>query len=320
LLRSLYSQLAKQEPMGVEDPSSPARQLYGVLFGPVEKELRALGITTLLISADTGLQGVPYAALHDGSSYVGERFALSLTPSIGLLPLNEPLAGKQQRLLALGASKFEGLAPLPLVPQELNGVGASPSTQQYLNRAFTPQVLLEQAGVPEVTRVHVATHAEFLPGGPSKARLYAGTGPMNLTQFSSLRQRRQGVPLELFVLSACRTALGDSDSELGFAGLALQAGSRSAIGTLWYVDDVATSAFFVLFYRNLDRGLPKAEALQATRIAFAAGSVRLVGNQVVSGTGSALLTDLSTAQQRRIARGMQHPYFWGGIQLLGMPL
>lgn len=155
----------------------------------------------------------------------------------------------RERLPRTGASRFEGLAPLPLVPQELEQLGSESPGRAYLDAAFTPQLLLDKAGDPAYQQVHVATHAEFLPGGPAKAKLYSGTGPMSLAQFSSLRQRREDAPLDLFTLSACRTALGDKDSELGFAGLALQAGSRSAIGTLWYMDDVATSAFFVQFYR-----------------------------------------------------------------------
>jgi CHAT domain-containing protein len=125
--------------------------------------------------------------------------------------------------------------------------------------------------------------------------------------------------LDLFTLSACRTALGDADSELGFAGLALQAGSRSAIGSLWYVDDVATSALFVQFYRFLDQGIPKAEALQFTRRAMATGAMKLVRDQVIGANGEVLLSNLTTAQQRRIAGGLQHPFYWAGIQLLGTP-
>jgi CHAT domain-containing protein len=165
----------------------------------------------------------------------------------------------------------------------------------------------------------VATHAEFLPGGPANARIQTGTGPVALQEFARLRQKRGATPLELFALSACRTALGDSDSELGFAGLALQAGARSAIGTLWYVDDVATTAYFLQLYRYLDQGLPKAEALKATRTALATGLVRLEGARVLGADGRPLLEALTPAQQRRIAGGMGHPYFWAGVVLLGTP-
>jgi CHAT domain-containing protein len=319
-LRNLYTQLARQGPLELQSPDAPARQLYDLLIAPVRDDLERLGITTLLISADAGLQAIPFAALHDGRSFLGQRFAFSVTPSLELTSLAPPTAPEAgPRQLAAGASRFENLAPLPLVPQELARVEQGRGDQRFLDRSFTPDVLLEQAGDPRVKRVHVATHAEFLPGGPENSRLYTGTGPIGLSQFAELRQRRGGAPLDLFTLSACRTALGDKESELGFAGLALQAGARSAIGTLWYVDDVATSAFFVQFYRYLDQGLPKAEALQATRIAMATGKVRMEGDRVMGPDGVTLLEGLTPIQQRRIAGGLDHPYFWSGISLLGTP-
>jgi CHAT domain-containing protein len=319
-LRNLYTQLARQDPLDLDSAEAPARQLDKLLIAPVRDDLERLGITTLLISADAGLQAIPFAALHDGRSFLGERFAFSVTPSLGLTSLAPPSAPETvPRQMAAGASRFERLAPLPLVPQEVAQVERGRGDQRFLDRSFTPEVLLEQAGNPSVKRVHVATHAEFLPGGPEKSRLYTGTGPIGLSKFAELRQRRGGAPLDLFTLSACRTALGDKESELGFAGLALQAGARSAIGTLWYVDDVATSAFFVQFYRYLDRGLPKAEALQATRIAMASGGIRMQGDRVIGPDGTTLLEGLTSNQKRRIAGGLDHPYFWSGISLLGTP-
>jgi len=318
-LRLLYGELARQDPQRNSDPSAPARVLQRLLIEPLTSDLQRLGVTTLILVPDTGLQAVPFAALHDGQMSFGERYAFSLTPSISLMRRDQPGSGGGKEQLALGASRFDALAPLPLVPQEVERIAALGPSERYLDRAFTPEVLINRAGDPAVRRVHVATHAEFLPGGPSRSRIFAGTGSMDLSRFASLRQRRAGNPLDLFVLSACRTALGDSDSELGFAGLALQAGSRSAIGTLWYVDDVATSAFFVQFYRYLEQGLPKAEALQATRRSFAAGQVRLQANQIVGPDGAPLLQNLTLQQQRRVEGGLQHPFFWAGIALLGTP-
>lgn len=318
LLRDLYSQLSRQESLDVGNPQSAARLLYTLLIAPIEPDLKRLGVTTLLIAADPGLQAVPLAALHDGHRFFGERYAFALTPSIGLTSLSVPPNLSVSRPIGVGASSFEGLAPLPLVPQELQQV-AGDRGETHLNRSFTPSVLLDRMSDTSVARVHVATHAEFLPGGPSKARLFTGTTPFTLGRFAQLRQRRNGQPLDLIALSACRTALGDKDSELGFAGLSLQAGSRSAIGTLWYVDDVATSAFFVQFYRYLDAGLPKAEALQATRIAMAQGQIHLQGDQVIGSDGSTLLTGLSITQQQRARDGLTNPFFWAGITLLGTP-
>jgi CHAT domain-containing protein len=270
-----------------------------------------------LIAADQGLQAVPFSALSDGVSYFGDRYGFALSPSLALTDLSA--STRSRGLLAMGASEFETLAPLPLVPQELSKIRDSATTDRYLNDGFTPRSFLERASDPRYSRVHVASHADFRPGGPEKSVLHTGVGPMSMADFAQLRRQRRDVPLDLVVLSACRTMLGDQDSELGFAGLALQAGARSAIGTLWYVDDVVTSAFFVQFYRFLSLGLPKAEALQRTRQVFALGSVYLKGDQVIGDGGEPLLQDLDQSQRRRIAGGVENPFFWAGIELIGSP-
>jgi len=316
MLKQLYTQLSRQEPLNTTDPASASRRLHALLVAPIKSALQQRGITTLLISADRGLQGVPFAALHDGRRYFGDAYAFSLTPSLALTSMDPPQKANG-RLLAAGSAVFDGLAPLPLVPAELEQVGQADRKDKALNRAFTPSTLLEQAADPRYSRVHVATHAEFLPGGPAASRLYSGTVPIPLSDFVKLRRARQGAALDLISFSACRTALGDADSELGFAGLALQAGARSAVGTLWYVDDVATSAYFVQMYRYLEAGIPKAEALQLTRQAFGRGLVRLDGDRLVGPDGQTLLTGLTGTQQRRVAAGLENPYFWAGIELLG---
>jgi CHAT domain-containing protein len=319
LLRQLYGSLSRQESLDVADRNSASRQLHGLLIGPVAQQLQDQSITTLLIAADRGLQGVPFAALHDGQQFFGDRYAFSLSPALSLtdLKLQDETAN---RLLTFGASQFQdGLAPLPLVPQELAKIASLKAGEAMLDRSFTPRSLLGAAGDPRYGWIHVATHAEFLPGGPSQSRLFTGTDPLPLSAFADLRKTRQDHPIHLFSLSACRTALGDSESELGFAGLAIQAGARSAIGTLWYVDDVATSAYFVQVYRYLKQGLPKAEALQATRRDFNRGRVQLVGTKIVAADGELLLDHLSVPQQRRVASGLANPYSWAGIEMVGAP-
>ena len=317
-LRALYSQLARQSPLDHHQPNAPARRLHRQILEPLLPLLRQQNVSSLLISADRGLQAVPYAALHDGNRFFGDEFALSLTPSLSLTPLSAPQAVNGS-LLALGASIFDNLAPLPLVPKEVQGVVENTQSDVFLNSDFTPEVLLASAANQRYSRVHVATHAEFLPGGPAQSRLHTGVGPVSLESFRQVRSRRIDSNLDLFSLSACRTAIGDSDSELGFAGLALQAGARSAIGSLWYVDDVASSAFFVQVYRYLEAGVPKAEALQLTRQAFLNGLVRLDGDLIRGVDDEILIRGLDPSQRNLVSSGFVHPYFWAGIQLLGSP-
>lgn len=67
--------------------------------------------------------------------------------------------------------------------------------------------------------------------------------------------------VELLVLSACRTALGDREAELGFGGLAVKSGAKSALGSLWYVDDGGTLGLISEFYGQLRGVTIKTEAL-----------------------------------------------------------
>ncbi|MFL0789317.1 MAG: CHAT domain-containing protein, partial [Prochlorococcus sp.] len=318
-LRDLFRQLSRQDRLDLTDPASPSRSLHQLLFGSITPSLEKHQVSTLLIAADRGLQAVPFAALSDGQRYFGDRYAFAITPSLALTDLKTSSTTTGSRLLALGASEFDGLAALPLVPQELANVGRADQKDQYLNKDFTPSTLLVKGGESQYNRLHVATHAEFKSGGPAESQLHSGVGPISMTKLAGLRQARQGAPLDLVVFSACRTALGDPETELGFTGLALQAGARSAVGTLWYVDDVVTSAYFVQMYRYLEQGIPKAEALQFTRRAFIDNLVRLEGDQVIGVDGTSLLTGLSSTQQRRMHNGLQNPFFWAGIELLGSP-
>ena len=317
-LRNLYVQLSRQDSLRIGDPKSPSRQLYALLFESLTTILQREKITTLLIAADRGLQAVPFAALSDGRRYFGDRYAFSITPSLALTDLGTS-GDPGQRLLALGASEFKGLAALPLVPQELDRIGPDGNKDLFLNQEFTPDRFLEKAGESTYNQLHVATHAEFKPGGPNASQLHSGIGPISMGELAKLRKERQGVPLDLVVFSACRTALGDANAELGFSGLALQAGARSAVGTLWYVDDVVTSAYFVQMYRYLNQGIPKAEAMQMTRQAFVRGIVRTDGNQVMGDGPEPLLTNLTTSQRRRLINGLNNPFFWAGIELMGAP-
>lgn len=56
---------------------------------------------------------------------------------------------------------------------------------------------------------------------------------------------------------------GDDRAALGLAGVTLQAGARSAVGTLWLVQDEAAAVFMGAFYRALQvPGTSRARALQ----------------------------------------------------------
>ena len=223
-----------------------------------------------------------------------------------------------QALLA-GASTFVEMAPLPMVPKEIDQISKVNNANVYLDKEFTKEVLDSISKSPDVQLVHLASHAEFLPGGPDQSKIYLGNGTLSLKQFAELRIAREDNPLDLFTLSACRTALGDRDSELGLAGLALQAGSKSAIGSLWYVDELATTIYFLRFYRLLKQGVPKGEALRQVRTELSTNQFELIDQSLYDLDGELLLDGLTTRQIRQLRGTLNHPFFWAAPILLGYP-
>jgi CHAT domain-containing protein len=323
LIARLQEQLSRMEQTDLETPGTASAQLSQLLLQPLLPALRKDGINALLLSVDRGLQGIPYAALPVAPGVLlGDAYALTLTPSLGLTNL-AATAGMavQGRMLLGGSSRFpNGLADLPLVRQELHTLAAENSSDLLLDSGFTDRSLLRAAGSTNYRRVHLATHALFRGGQPTVARLYTSSGELNLSDLArSLREGPSRGGLDLLSLSACRTALGDEQSELGLVGLALRTGSRSALGTLWFVDDAVSAAFFVEFYRQLARGLPKDEALRVTRLAFRQGTIRLQGDRLVDAQARTLVAGLSPGDRRRLIEGLRHPYFWAGITLSGSP-
>lgn len=90
-------------------------------------------------------------------------------------------------------------------------------------------------------------------------------GLQTLLRAEDLREQ----PIELLTLSACQTADGDDRAPLGFAGAALKARAKSAMGTLWPVADEAAAALMPRFYSALAQaGTSKIKALQRAQIAL----------------------------------------------------
>jgi CHAT domain-containing protein len=163
--------------------------------------------------------------------------------------------------------------------------------------------------------IHLATHATFRPGAPGNSYIELWDSKLRLDQ---LRQLGWGSnpPVELLVLSACKTALGDQEAELGFAGLAVEAGVKSAIASLWSVSDEGTLALMTELYQQLKAAPIKAEALRQAQIAMLKGQVSLQGNQLVTPNDT---VSLPPELANMGIKNLSHPYFWAGFTLIGSP-
>jgi CHAT domain-containing protein len=289
-----------------------AQQLYRWLITPLEKDLERLGIHTFLLSVDPGLRSLPFAALHDGKGFLIQKYNFSLIPSFSLTNTDYK-AVTGATVLAMGRSEFVDNLPLPSVPIELQTISSQWQGKYFLNSTFTLDNLKTQHSEKQFRIIHLATHAEFLSGKLSNSYIQLWNTRLQLDRMDSLNWRNPQV--ELLVLSACRTALGDRESELGFTGLAVKSGAKSALGSLWYVDDGGTLGLMSEFYQQLRGSIIKSEALQLAQQAMISGKVRMENGQLVTAGDKLNLPGNSQQQDQDFS----HPYYWSSFTMIGNP-
>ena len=261
------------EPDAVSEVRNLSQQVYSWLVAPIASDLQASGVNTLVFVLDGALRSVPMAALYDGKQYLVENYAVSL--SLGLQLLNpKPLAEEKLQVLAAGLVQppppYEQFPPLPEIKSEFELINqAGVAKRQLLDAAFTSQALANTVNAAPFNVVHLATHGQF----SSQAKdtfILAADGPINVTELDSLLRSRgqtQNEAIELLVLSACQTAAGDRRATLGLAGVAVRAGARSTLASLWQISDRSTALFIGEFYQQLAQGnVTKAEALRQAQL------------------------------------------------------
>lgn len=297
-----------------------AQQLYTWTIAPLRDELQSLGIENLLLCVGPGLRSVPFAALHDGEEFLVEQYSIALIPAFNMIDLN-PSDLANTEVLAMGASRFKTLSPLPAVPVELSQIaGYLWQGEMFLNEEFTQENLELQLQKPRYGIVHLATHADFQEGKPSQSYIQLWDSQLTLDDMQRLELDEAAIGL--LVLSACKTAIGSEDAEKGFAGLAIQSGVPSALASLWYVSDLGTlalmSEFYTAFKTNDEssQSILKADALRQAQLAMLRGEVRLEEGNLVSDRGELTLPgELGELTGENLA----HPYFWAGFTLIGSP-
>lgn len=298
-----------------QDYLKPAQQLYQYLIAPLVADLELRKVQNLAFVMDDGLRALPVAALHDGQRFLVEKYSLGLMPSINLTDTRY-VDVRNTRVLAMGASKFNELNDLPAVPTELSLIQAEWQAQVISEDDFTLKNLRAARSRNAAGIVHLATHGEFRPGDPANSFIQFRRERLGLNQLEELGF--SDPPTELLVLSACRTALGDRDAELGFAGITIQSGAKSALGSLWYVSDLGTLTLMGKFYEQLRQVPLKAEALRQAQIAMLKGQVRVEDGKILGLGDKPVVLDESLAFSGD-AGDLTHPFFWSAFTLVGNP-
>ena len=305
--------------IGISDRNSlkylpPARLIYNWLFKPLDPYLEAEKIDTVLLCTGPKLRSLPFAALHDGKKFVIEKYNIARIPAFSLTDTTyQPKSDLQ--VLATGASEFEDLPSLPGVETELNTIVPKLwSGEKILNQDFTVENLRQFHQAGDFDIVHIASHSFFNTGSPDKSFIQFGDRKLTLDQLANLELDLPQV--DLLVLSACETALGNEDAEFGFAGLAMQAGVKSALASLWTISDAGTVVLMSEFYQELKSTTIKSEALRKAQLNMLQQKVYVEGTEV---KGSKIAITLPPNTSELELQNFDHPFYWAGFTIIGNP-
>ncbi|MGA9378841.1 MAG: CHAT domain-containing protein, partial [Phormidium sp.] len=211
LLESLNPFFSSEERLRV------SQQVYDWLIRPVEAELAAAQVKTLVFVQDGLLRNLPMSALYDGKSYLLEKYSIAVAPGLSLVA---PKALTQQQIKVLTGGITEsrqGFSALPGVAIEVNKIAKGVPSKVFLNEKFTQTNLQNQIQETAFPIVHLATHGQF-SSNPEETFILTWDDKIKVKEFENLlRFREQGNarPIELLVLSACQTATGDKRAALG---------------------------------------------------------------------------------------------------------
>lgn len=254
----------------------PAKQLYDWLIHPLEKTLQESGVKTLVFVPDGPLRTIPLAALHDGESFVIEHYALATTPGLTLTDAR-PLSSNAKVLISGLSVAAHGFQPIPAVETELDtlaGLLGADNVTILRNEEFTGERVGIELAAQSYNIVHIASHGQFT-SDVRDSFILAHDGKITMDRLEGYMQlgRFSDEPVELLTLSACETARGDDRAALGMSGIAIKAGARSALGSLWLISDAATEQLIGKFYSGLvTPGATRAGALRDAQLKLLQGS------------------------------------------------
>ena len=263
-------------PYTINAVQSDAVQLYNWLIAPIEADLNASQIDTLAFVLDGFLRSIPMSVLFDGDRYLVEKYSIALAPGLQLVD-PRPLEDKQLATIIAGLSEppQAGFSALPFVIDEVESIQQSTPSRVLLNETFTKDNLEAAINSTPYPLVHLATHGQF-SSDPNETFILAWDNRIQVNELNRiLRQSEQNrqAAIELLILSACETAVGDKRAALGIAGIAVQAGARSTLASLWNLDDQSSALFSDYFYQELaNSNLSKAQALRNAQLKILGGA------------------------------------------------
>ncbi|MBD2177938.1 CHAT domain-containing protein [Pseudanabaena sp. FACHB-1998] len=295
--------------VGSNDYLEQSQKLYDWIIRPIDKELKAMKVNTLVFVMDGGLRVSPPASLHDGKQFLIERYAIANIPSMRVTRVEER-DRKATRVLAMGLTEsVEGFSALPSVDIEIKTISAEVLKGAFfLNKEFTVNNLQNQRQQGIYNILHLGTHAKFVSDTNKDSFIQFWDSRLQLSQIPKLRF--DSPVIDMLTLSACQTAVGNN---LGISGLAVESGARSVLASLWEVSDTGTAPLMISFYNAFPDAVNKAQAMQTAQINLLLGKVNVRNSQITGIQGFPNIPLPSGSSDIDLS----HPFYWSSFILVG---
>ena len=247
-----------------------------------------------------------------------------------------------RRSSTLAEAKF---SPLPGTADEAAAINLILTAPLLFTGAQATETALKRVAGPSI--LHVATHGFFLPdqsataeqearglklgGGNEKA---GGENPLLRSglALAGVNNRSSGVNddglltaleatsldlwgTKLVVLSACETGVGEVKNGDGVYGLRralVLAGSESQLMSLWQVSDAATRDLMVAYYKRLQAGEGRSEALRQVQLGMLKNTAGNRNSQQRNAGGQRGVGDIMRAPAAA-AGDYSHPFYWASF-------
>ena len=230
----------------------------------------------------------PFNALHNGKSYLIERYSIRILPSASVIKyLQAKKTSKPADILVFGNPDLgDPRYDLVYAQNEAIAVSKTQSRSRVLLRKEATETAFKKYG-SSFKYIHFATHGQFNVDAPLKSAVLLAPdaesdGILTVNKLYSTK-----IDADLVTLSACETGLGkiaNGDDIVGLTRGFLYAGSSSIVASLWKVDDLATADLMTRFYTNM-KTLDKREALRQAQL--------------------------------QTKKKYDHPFYWASFQLTG---
>ena len=207
---------------------------------------------------------------------------------------------KEAAVTLRGAGMDATMPALGSLPQ--SGREASVVAQLLRPKVRATVLIGEQARKTEFLRqgpaagyIHFAVHSILDEQQPYYSALVLSPDAESGGLLQTYEIMKTRLSARLVTLSSCETALGKLYKGEGLLGLRrafLMAGAESVVVSFWSIDD-STAGFMEIFYGNIGRGQPVAEALRNSKLQYLKKTMP-AGSQQIS---------------------LSHPFFWAPFAL-----